>query len=147
MKERWYRYSTHQYLHTYLHTYNKTQTPKNPSLFNAPIMTEDVLVSVPSVLVWCCWVGGVTWTVPGSVKRESHLAPLSSLPLPASRCSSPALCPHFLVARRQVSTLHVLIGPFFQSPNYLGCTYLYLSLFYIVLSIDAARGRRYCTLP
>lgn len=86
-------------------------------------MTEDVLVSVPSVLVWCCWVGGVMYLE----ECEEGEPPRSTFFPPPPRVSmlQPRLVPAFFGCETsQVSTctyltLHVLIGPFFQSPNYI----------------------------
>lgn len=68
----------------------------------------------------------------------------------------PRLVPAFFGCETSGTYLHVPYLPdltcinraLFPVPqlHYLGCRYLYLSLFHILLSIDAARGRRYCTL-
>lgn len=56
-------------------------------------MTEDVLVSVPSVLVWCCWVGGVMYLE----ECEEGESPRSTFFPPPPRVSmlQPRLVPAF----------------------------------------------------
>lgn len=81
--------------------------------------------------------------VPRSVRVGE--APRSTFFPPPPRVSmlQPRLVPAFFGCETSGIYLTCINRALFPVPQltYLGCRYLYLSLFYIVLSIDAARGR------
>lgn len=86
-------------------------------------MTEDVLVSVPSVLVWCCWVGGVMY-LPRRVR--GRVTSLHFLPSPSPRLDAPAPPCARIFWLRDVSGIYMYLPDLtcinralFQSPNYI----------------------------
>lgn len=86
-------------------------------------MTEDVLVSVSSVLVWCCWVGGVKY-LPRSVRvGESPRSTFFPSP-PRVSMLQPRLVPAFFGCETSgiymyLPDLTCINRALFQSPNYI----------------------------